>query len=154
MTSRVLRTFVAATAAVALLSPLATQPASAAEAAVAVMAGTGTSTPGIPATGCADQTSVTMDLTMTFAGSTGGTYAAHFDGSSNICESLASGQGSGTLSGGVSGVVNYQRTGTVMTLSGSFTVNGTTYNTIIWICFIAWVSYPPPGSWVVVCVWV
>jgi hypothetical protein len=90
----------------------------------AVVVGTGTITPGLPLTGCTSGQSVSFDGTAAAAGDETGTYSVSFRGSSDTCESLQSGHGSGTLSGGLSGNVTYNRTGNVVTLTGSVTVGG------------------------------
>ena len=118
--NRYVRALLAATCALGLVA--GTSPSSSSPN-VVTMVGTGTYSPGLPTTGCAFQ-SVSFDGTAAFAGTHAGVYALHFDGSSSTCESLTTGSGSGTLSGQVTGNLTYSRTGTVVTLSGSFRVNG------------------------------
>jgi hypothetical protein len=73
----------------------------------------------------------------------------HFSGNSSICETLNAGQGSGTLSGGLSGTINYSRTGNVVTLGG--TING---HAGVGVCVWVWLSVNPVTAWAWVCVWV
>lgn len=88
--------------------------------------GTGTISPGLSTT-CTVQTSVTFDsVVLLYASTTGPTVSAtasvHFAGASAGCETVVTGQGGGTLSGGLAGPVTYSRTGNLVTLGG--TING------------------------------
>jgi hypothetical protein len=106
----------------ALAAPLTTYlaPAHAAVSDVASVSGSGMISPGLPTTGCAVQTSVTFSGTATVQGDEAGTYSVTFTGGSGTtCETLSSGAGTGTLSGGVSGNVSYSRNGNIVTLTGN-----------------------------------
>jgi hypothetical protein len=119
-----LRKFVLAAVMVAPLTFVATSPASA-DPAVATVEGSGTIDPGLPTTGCANQ-SVDFDGTGTVShGDHEGSYDFHFEGNSSICESLATGEGSGTLSGDISGTVSYSRTVNHVSVSGNVTFGST-----------------------------
>jgi hypothetical protein len=149
MTSRIARTAFAGIA-LAGLATAFTGVGSAAQAstpATAVVAGTGTILPGLPLTGCEPRPEhVTFDGTAVVAGAPGdaGAYSLHFDGNSNICESLSDGKGSGTLSGGITGSVNYTRTGNAVTITanGAVTVNGNSHVLVAAGC----VFVPVPGN--------
>jgi hypothetical protein len=98
---------------------------------VVAVVGTGTIFPGLPVMGCAVQTDIEFTALVTVqAGDEGvsATGSLGFSGDSDgNCETLGSGQGSGTLSGSASGTVGYNRTGNVVTVSGTgLTVSGTT----------------------------
>jgi len=112
----------AAGLALALLGPAT--PAHAAGAGTVI--GTGVLSPGIPLTGCEEQTSIQIAATAVFAGTdfAPGVYAFSFDGASTICESVGSGQGVGNLSGDITGSVAYTRTGGLLLASGTISVQG------------------------------
>ncbi|HEU0133012.1 MAG TPA: hypothetical protein VFQ85_18690 [Mycobacteriales bacterium] len=114
--------------------------------------GTGALAPGIPTTGCAFQTSVAFDGTLSLAAGSGhaGTYDVHFRGSSTNCETLLNGTGSGTLSGGVSGNVQYSRNVQNVTLTGSAVVDGHNH-TITADCTVVITSANPFASFVLTC---
>lgn len=80
--------------------------------------GTGTESPGIPATGCVSNLVTNMTGTAVLAGDRPVAVPVSFSGSSSECESAASGAGSGVLSGGLSGTVSYTRTGDTVTMVG------------------------------------
>lgn len=152
--SRLLRTAIAAAVTAATLLSPALSPSASAAVGTAVLEAQGTYSPGIPATGCAEQT-LTWDGTMALAGEDTGVYNVHFDGNSSICESAAEGEGDGTLSGdGVTGSVHYRRVGTAVTYSGTVVVNGRTYTILGWVCIIIWLGPPPFGPWIMICFWV
>jgi len=112
--------------------------------------GTGTIAPGLPTTGCANQTSVTFDsfvLVYTDTAPTVSTANTHFAGASNGCETLNAGQGSGTLSGGLSGWVDYVRIKNVVAISG--TINGTA---AAGACLFVPTSVNPVTSYALACV--
>lgn len=114
--------------------------------------GTGTIAPGLTTT-CTVQTSVTFDsAVLVYVSTTGPTVSAtastHFAGSSGInCETVASGKGSGTLSGGLAGSVTYDRTGNVVTLGG--TINGG--GVIAGVCIFVPTTVNPTTSYGLVC---
>lgn len=88
--------------------------------------GTLTVAPGWTTT-CTVQASLTFDSAVVEYVSTSpptvsATSSTHFVGSSNGCETVASGRGSGNFWGVLAGPVTYDRTGNVMTLGG--TING------------------------------
>ena len=95
-------------------------------------AGTGTISPGLPTTGCAVQTDITFNGTGVVEGLDGQNSAAtfNFDGNSgSVCETLGSGQGSGTLGGTLTsapGGISYTRTGSTVQVSGTVVFNGAT----------------------------
>ena len=120
MISRLSKLVIAA----AVVTPLiaGTSPASAAGAATVV--GTGTITPGLTLT-CTVQTSIKFNGTAAVVDPVvSGVYPIAFSGASAGCETEIKGQGGGTLTGAISGNVTYDRTGTVVTISGNVTVNG------------------------------
>ena len=111
---------------------LATGPAFASTGTAAV-AGSGTISPGLTTVGHSQ--SITFGGTAVVAGTTGsGTYTCNFTGTSDILETIQTGDGnaSGTCNGTVPTVqsftctVHYTRTGGVVTLTGNCTgsVNG------------------------------
>src|SRR4051812_13725998 len=86
------------------------------------LVGFGSLSPGYPPLGCLPQTSFafTADVVVD-VGDDAGVDTAEYRGSSSGCETLLSGQGSGTLTitgllggGGGGGTVLYSRTGTLM----------------------------------------
>lgn len=122
MKTRSLRVLLAAGA---IAVPAFASPAQAAD--VGVVVGTGTITPGVPLPpSCVTGSSVAFDGTGVIAtpGLPAGPYAVSFRGKSNTCESILSGSGTGTLSGGVSGSVIYTRTTGIIELAGTVTVAG------------------------------
>jgi hypothetical protein len=125
MNTRSLRILLAG---VALAAPgLLQTPAHAAD--VANVVGTGSVLPGVPTTGCVNGAAVAFDGTGVIVGNGGlnpGPYTVSFRGNSTMCETILAGQGTGTLSGGVSGTVNYTRTVGLLTLNGTVTVDGQT----------------------------
>ena len=117
---------------------------------VATVVGTGTISPGLPQSGCAFQT-VSFSGTAVAVGTNAGPYNVTFNGNSDICETLGTGHGSGTLSGGVTGSVTYSRTETVVTLSGSVSLGGATENIVAGCCTFAPTSAPPITSYALNC---
>jgi hypothetical protein len=151
MTARTIRT---ALAAVALLASIGTAvPATADDVTdVAIVVGTGTISPGLPTTGCAQQTNITFNGTAVNAGDHAGVYPIRFDGNSGTnCETLQSGAGSGVLSGGVSGSVRYLRTGSVVTLTGTGAVNGAPHHITTAHCEFYPTSANPVTSYALHC---
>lgn len=119
---------------------------------VAVIQGQGSITPGLPTSGCAFQ-SVTFSGTAVAASDHGesGVYNVSFSGNSTICETLAAGQGSGTLSGDVSGTVAYSRTGPYVTISGQGSLRGTPHVIVRGDCYFVPVTIHPVTVYVLVC---
>ena len=133
----------------------------------AVVVGTGTISPGLPQSGCAFQ-SVSFSGTAVVGGvdaqipdppalptvdPTAAAVNVTFNGNSDICETLATGHGSGTVSGGVTGSVTYSRTENVVTLSGSVSIDGRPSRPIlVGVCVFTPTSAPPVTSYALVCV--
>ena len=119
---------------------------------VAVVVGTGSITPGLPTTGCADQ-AIGFGGTAVNAAIDGhtGLYTVSFAGNSTICETLNAGQGSGTLSGDVSGNVDYTRTGPIVTITGQGAVNGDDHVIVIGLCLFIPTSFNPVASYALAC---
>ena len=118
--------------------------------------GFGNITPGLPTTGCAFQT-VTFDSSVLVYASTAppGAFVTvllspqvHFAGASTGCETLNAGQGNGTLSGGLTGTVNYVRDGNLVTLSG--TINGG--NVLAGVCLFVPTTVNPVTMYALTCV--
>lgn len=117
----------------------------------ATVTGGGTISPGLPDAGCAFQ-SVTFSGTAEVVGTHGGSYSVTFNGASSICETRASGAGGGVLGGDVNGTVSYSRTGPVVTLSGSVTIdNGEPHNIDAGGCVFAPTSVNPVQTYQLVC---
>lgn len=120
--------------------------------------GTGTISPGLPTSGCVDNSSMSMTGTAVLAGgATSGALSVRFDGNSTICESLNAGQGSGTLSGDLTGHLSYTRTGNVMTMSGiaDGTAAGAAFEMprpIVVICILVYLSIGPITGFVFICI--
>lgn len=116
--------------------------------------GTGTISPGLPASGCAFQT-VSFSGTAIVASDdpdTAGVYNLAFNGTSNICETATSGQGTGTLSGGITGSVSYSRTASVVTVNGTVQIGGGPPGNIFTAqCKFAPTGTPPHTSYALVC---
>jgi hypothetical protein len=114
--------------------------------------GTGTTTPGLPTTGCAVQTSITDTMTGALVGEDGVVVPAtlaFFGNSGSTCETLNSGQGSGTVAGTFSSAPNgvtYQRTGAFEQFSGSVTVNGSSRTYLVYVCIVVWTSLNPANT--------
>lgn len=137
-TSRV----VPATAALLLVL---TGPAAAGPAA-GTMDGTGTYSPGVPVSGCAQQT-VTFDGTLVLAGNHIGLYAVHIDGTTSTCATPLAEQGSGTVSRGVHGTVEWTRTGNRVAYTGFLVVDGSVHNIVSGLCTRTWTSLSPALSY-------
>lgn len=147
--SRLRRAAVAA----ATFAPLALpglQPPAAAVENVGSFVGTGSYSPGLSATGCAAQ-SVAFDGTLVLAGTAAGVYPVSFRGYSDFCESLLSGSGTGTFSGGVSGTVRYSRVAASVTYTGHLTVGGR-HLVHTWHCAKVKTSVNPVSTYVKQCV--
>lgn len=113
---RKLVTSVALAAPMVLAAPMAAHATD-----VAVVAGLGTITPGLPCTGC----TIDFNFNAVDAGTLGtGLYTGcNFNGTSGA-ETELGGAGAGTLSGcGISGNVTYSRTAVVVTVAGTVTLN-------------------------------
>ena len=119
----------------------------------AVVVGTGLIVPGLPTSGCANQTRVAFSGTAVNASIDNhtGIYNVSFEGSSSICESLNSGQGSGTLSGDVSGTVNYSRTGPIVTITGQGAINGSPHHIVLGVCVFVATAVNPVTSYALEC---
>ena len=118
--------------------------------AAGVMTGTGTIIPGLPTTGCQSNQNVTFDGTAILVGGHTGIYAIHFQGTSNICETLNAGSGCGTVSGDVTASVCYSRTVNVVTATGTATIDGQTH-TVSLTCVFAATSVNPVTTYGLVC---
>lgn len=120
---------------------------------VAIVVGTGGIYPGLPNSGCIPNQRVTFTATLAVnAGDHAGLYAVSFEGSSGTnCESLTFGAGTGTLSGGVSGTVSYNRNGNVVTLTGTGAVNGAFHRITIGICEFVPTSVNPVTTYGLAC---
>lgn len=139
--------------AVALLAPVAL-PVSPAHAQddVAVVTGEGTITPGLPDTGCTPNQAIFFGGTAVAQGDHAGTYNIFFNGNSTICESLGAGQGTGNLSGsGITGTVDYIRTGSHVTITGQGAVNGTPHVIVRGDCVFAPTSIGPVRTYGLAC---
>ncbi|HWL34935.1 MAG TPA: hypothetical protein VNQ77_01955 [Frankiaceae bacterium] len=136
-------------AAAALLTPLVfTTPAAAVD--VAQVVGTGTISPGLPQEGCTPNQVVKFTaLAAVAVGDHTNTYSFSFSGGSGagVCESLALGSGTGTLTGGVSGTVNYNRQGSAVSISGTVTVGGDSATILAAQCVFAPTSADPVVSY-------
>jgi hypothetical protein len=120
------------------------------------VAGTGTLSPGLPATGCVDL-DVSFSGTAVGAGGLTGVYSVAFNGASTVCETLSSGQGAGVLSGDLHGNLTYQRTGNVITLSGSIEPSARSDESkdlIVAACVVAATAINPVAGFAMFCVWV
>jgi hypothetical protein len=119
------------------------------------VAGTGTISPGLPTTGCAVQTGITFSGTGAVVGTDGVAAPAtiNFDGNSgSTCETLNSGQGSGTLSGSLTGTVSYQRTGAIVQVFGNVSVLGSpSRSPLVAVCVFAATTVNPVTTYVLVC---
>lgn len=95
---------------------------------LAFFSGIGAMSPGVPPTGCVQQ-SVSFGGEGTVfplggAAHQGGDVTVRFDGAGSVCASLTADAGGGTLSGDITGSVGYVRTGNVMRLDGNVTYLG------------------------------
>ena len=148
MTSRTLR---AGLAAFWLAAAAFAAPASAHDVTdVAQVVGTGGISPGLSATACLPQR-VTFSGTAVNVGDHAGVYSIAFSGGSSGCETVAVGNGTGTLSGGVSGTVNYSRVGNIVTLTGSGAVNGAAHHITSAVCEFVPTSANPTTSYALHC---
>jgi len=119
---------------------------------VAVVVGTGTIFPGLPTTGCANQTAVKFGSTLAvIAGDDTTTGSVSFSGSSSICETLNAGHGSGALTGNAAGTVTYDRNGNVVTITGSVVINGENHDLFVAACVFVPTSAGPVTSYALVC---
>ena len=141
-----------AIAAVALATPAMTGSAQAANVAVAV--GTGTITPGVPTTGCTASADFEINGSAVNLGTDfgPGPYAFRVVGSSSAaCPSFTADSGTATMSGDVTGSLNYSRTVGLITLNGSASVQGSSPRPISITCQVAVLSAPPVTDFAVVC---
>jgi hypothetical protein len=128
---------------------------------VAGFVGTGTITPGLPTTGCAVQSDITFTGTGAVLGVDGNVAPANvnFNGNSgSTCETLNSGQGSGTLTGTISSDANgvsYQRNGSIVIVSADaagVTVNGHAgRQPVVAVCIFVPTSVNPVQSYALIC---
>ena len=146
ISTRLLRPMAAAAFAIALV---AGSPAHATDQAKVV--GTGTITPGLPATGCISGQTVTFSGTAVLTGSNPVVYTFHFQGNSTICESTFAGEGCGVLVGDITGTVCYSRTGNVVTLSGVVVVQGVPHTIQAGACEFAPTSVNPVQTFALSC---
>jgi len=123
---------------------------------VTAVVGTGTIFPGLPTSGCAPQTDITFNGTGALVGdelAVPGTVT--FDGNSgSFCESLNSGQGTGTIGGtfaSAPGGISYVRNGPVVQVSGSGTVGTETHTAIAAVCIFVPTSFNPVTSYALAC---
>ena len=135
------------------LAALPTMHGTAAAADVGVVVGTGTVTPGVPATGCVSGTAVAFsgDAVTLGTGLPPGPYHVVFTGNSIACASVLSDAGAGNLSGDVAGPVTYTRTLGVITLTGSVTV-ASQQRTITAVCEVEPLNAAPISSYALECV--
>lgn len=121
---------------------------------VLAITATGTLTPGLPTTGCVFQ-AVTFTGTAIGAGLDSGVYSLAFTGESDACETLASGSGSGTLSGDVEGTATYERTGSTVTVAGKVTdkKNNDTKTIATAVCVVVVTAFNPVAGFAMFCVW-
>jgi len=122
---------------------------------VVAVAGTGTISPGLPTSGCAVQTNITFNGTGAVVGTDGVAVPAtiNFNGNSgSTCESLNSGQGSGTIGGTLTGNVSYQRTGAIVQVFGSVSVLGSPGRTpLVAVCVFAATTVNPVTAYALIC---
>ena len=109
--------------------------------------GTGTISPGLP--GCSQ--TVTFSGQVVLVGTHAGVYPVTFNGRSFGCETELEGAGTGTLTGGISGTVNYTRAANVVTLSGSVTVAGTSHTLLVAECQFVPTTRNPTTTYVLHC---
>jgi hypothetical protein len=126
--------------------PLSATPAQA-HTVAGVVIGTGTITPGLP--GCNQQVTFSGQLVVTT--NPPSVRAVTFAGASASCEDIVTGSGCGTISGpGISGTVCYNRTGNVVQLSGTVTMDGHPH-TLTATCEFVPTSAQPTTSYVLTC---
>lgn len=131
------------------LGLLTASPASA-HFATGVAVGAGTISPGLPTTGCANQT-VSFTGTAVLVGNHVGPYDFSFTGTSSICETLSAGAGCGTISGpGISGQVCYSRTANFVQVTGTVDVDGVPH-TVNATCVFNATSVNPVQTYHLVC---
>lgn len=149
MKTRIVRLAIAA---VALAAPAMAGSAQAANAAVAV--GTGTISPGVPTTGCTASANFEINGTAVNLGTDfgPGPYDFRVVGSSNAsCPSFTADTGTATMSGDVTGSLNYSRTVGLITLNGSASVQGSSPRPISITCHVVVTSANPVTDFAVVC---
>ncbi len=139
-------------AAVALATPAMAGPAHAANVAVAV--GTGSISPGVPTTGCLSSATFGLSGTAATLGTDfgPGPYSFTVAGSSTAsCVSVTSDSGTATLSGDVTGNLNYTRTVGLIQLDGFASVLGASSRPISITCEVFVTSANPVTTFGVVC---
>lgn len=115
---------------------------------VATGVGFGIYVPGVPTIGCANE-QIEFELSP-FAVSSGTMGTETFDG--NGFECLQEGRGNGNLYGTLPGQLAYDRQGTVMTVTGSGTLNGQPV-TFSGDCHLTFTSANPVTSFNLACTW-
>ena len=123
------------------------------------LVGTGTLSPGFPLTGCAYQTSFTFDSTLAVdAGDVAGVYTAWFAGASAVCETTNSGAGFATVvitdwngHSFPATTVQYQRTSTVLELTGTVDIAGRVLTILAAPCAFWWTSISPSVTYQMNC---
>lgn len=149
---RLLRTsMVTLAVAGSLLAPDAT----AASADALTFVATGNYLPGIPASGCAPQNVGFFTTAAVDQGTHGGTYSFGFAGGT-ACSSLTTEAGVGNLGGGITGVVQYARSGPVVTFSGrvAFGTGDPDTAFLLGECVWAPTSVSPVNGYAMACEWV
>jgi hypothetical protein len=115
---------------------------------VATGVGFGTYLPGVPTTGCANEQ---IDFTLSpFVAGPDVVGTETFDG--NGFECLQEGRGNGNLYGTLPGPLAYDRQGTVMTVSGTGTLNGQSVS-FSGDCHLTFTSANPVTSFNLACTW-
>ena len=112
--------------------------------------GNGVIVPGLTIT-CTNQFVYFDSTFLVFAGDENSLNGrVHFDGASSGCETDTFGQGSGTLTGDMAGTVTYVRTGTIVTITGSVTVNGESHG-LTAECAFSPTTYNPIDHYALAC---
>lgn len=149
-----MRTFHRVVAAVALLGAFAVPGTAGAHPSAedhATLVGTGTTTPGLPTTGCEYQ-HIEIDATLVVVGDHTGTYNVRFVADSLMCETAAAGEGTGAFAGDASGEASYSRTGGTALVRGWIFLNGQRHHIVeTTACQIVATSYNPVTSFAIVC---
>jgi hypothetical protein len=99
--------------------------------------------PGVPTTGCVEQTVVNYAGNLIDAGDDTMIGHLNFAGASNGCETLIEGSGAGQLDGAIVGLANYTRTGTNLTITGAGAINGEQHVILFAVCSLVPTSGNP-----------
>jgi hypothetical protein len=99
--------------------------------------------PGVPTTGCVEQTVVNYAGNLIDAGDDTVIGHLNFAGASNGCETLIAGSGAGRLDGAIVGPVDYARTGTTLTITGAGAINGEQHVIVFAVCSLVPTSVNP-----------